>query len=115
MIYKTNFAGMFINKNSCILICILIFFSTLHAFENKTIDIAAIYALTGRAAKNNSFSLEGINYGVDEINKAGGILGKKIKLLTFDNQSTPIGSSLAVNRAEKSNVAKGSLSANSLL
>lgn len=90
------------NSRVLILICILMFFLNSPASGKQTIDIAAIYALTGIAAENNSFSLEGIYYGVDEINATGGILGRKIKILEFDNKSTPIGSSLAAAKAVKS-------------
>jgi len=92
-----------ISNRIVILIFILTFFSDGFAFGEKTIDIAAIYALTGIAAENNSFSLEGIYYGVDEINATGGILGRKIKILECDNKSTPIGSSLAATKAAQSN------------
>jgi branched-chain amino acid transport system substrate-binding protein len=74
-------------------------------FAEETIDIAAIYALTGVAAESNSFSLQGIHHAVNEINQRGGVLGKKLHLLVFDNQSTPIGSSVAAEEAAAANVA----------
>ena len=70
----------------------------------ETINIAAIYALTGVAAEANSYTLRGVRYAVNELNHAGGILGKKIKLEVLDNQSTPIGSSMAANKAAAVNV-----------
>jgi len=92
-------------KNCSVLISIfkILIFSNGITFGYETIDIAAIYALTGAAVENNSYSLEGIYYGVAEINSTGGVLGKKIKILEFDNQSTPIGSSLAATKATNSN------------
>ena len=85
----------------------MLFFST--AFAEDTIKIAAIYALTGKAAtgeaNSNSTSLQGVRYAVDEVNKQGGILGKQIKLLVLDNNSTPIGSAIAAESAAKSGVA----------
>jgi branched-chain amino acid transport system substrate-binding protein len=45
-----------------------------------------------------------VGYAVDEINREGGILGRKINLLVFDNQSTPIGSTLAAKEAAEANV-----------
>ncbi len=70
----------------------------------KTIDIAAIYALTGAAAEANSYALRGVRYAVDELNNGGGILGKNINLYVFDNQSTPIGSTLAAQQAAAADV-----------
>ncbi|MDM8542533.1 ABC transporter substrate-binding protein [Desulfococcaceae bacterium HSG9] len=77
-------------------------FST--AFAEDTIEIAAIYALTGAAANSNAISLQGVRYATEEINKQGGILGKQIKLLVLDNNSTPIGSSIATENAAKAGV-----------
>jgi branched-chain amino acid transport system substrate-binding protein len=70
----------------------------------NTIDIAAIYALTGIAAEANSYTLRGVMYAVDELNQSGGILENAIRLQVFDNQSTPIGSTLAARQAIAANV-----------
>ncbi|MCP4351461.1 MAG: ABC transporter substrate-binding protein [Desulfobacterales bacterium] len=78
-------------------------FST--AFAEDTINIAAIYALTGPAAEANASSLIGVRIGAEEINKQGGIIGKKINLLVFDNLSTPIGSNVAAEKAAEAEVA----------
>lgn len=75
------------------------------ALAEDTIHIAAIYALTGIAAEENSFSLDGVRTAVNEINEQGGVLGKKIKLSVFDNESTPIGSHLAAVKAADAGVA----------
>ncbi|MCP4348389.1 MAG: amino acid ABC transporter substrate-binding protein, partial [Desulfobacterales bacterium] len=77
-------------------------FST--AFAEDTVNIAAIYALTGPAAESNTTSLLGVHIGAEEINKQGGIIGKKIKLLVFDNLSTPIGSDIAAEKAADAEV-----------
>ncbi|MCP4671729.1 MAG: ABC transporter substrate-binding protein [Desulfobacula sp.] len=79
-----------------------ILFSINEVSGDDTIDIAVIYAITGAAAKNNSYSLKGIYHGVQEINDAGGVLDKKINILVFDNQSTPIGSHMAAIKAVQS-------------
>ncbi len=72
---------------------------------NEPIDIAAIYALSGPAAEANAYSLAGVRNGVNEVNQKGGVLGKKINLLVIDNQSTPIGSHLAAEKADSAGVA----------
>ncbi|MCP4112704.1 MAG: ABC transporter substrate-binding protein, partial [Desulfobacteraceae bacterium] len=74
------------------------------AFAENTINIASIYALTGQAAEGNADSVLGVCIGVEEINKQGGIIGKKINLLVFDNLSTPIGSNIAAEKAAEAEV-----------
>ncbi len=85
------------------LCCLMTIFVFSAAFANGTIDIAAIYAVTGQAAEGNSSSLVGVRGGVDEINKQG-ILGKKLRLLIFDNKSSSIGSNKAAKRAAEAGV-----------
>jgi branched-chain amino acid transport system substrate-binding protein len=87
-----------------ILVFLSLFFLVAPAHGEETIDIAAIYALTGAAAEANAYALRGVGYAVDEINKQGGISGRKINLLVFDNRSTPIGSTVAAKEAVVSNV-----------
>lgn len=88
-----------------ILVLLSIFFSVAPAHGNDSIDIAAIYALTGAAAEANAYALRGVGHAVDEINGRGGVLGKKINLIKLDNQSTPIGSTIAAKKAVAANVA----------
>jgi hypothetical protein len=73
-----------------ILFFIFVFFLVTPVRGGETIDIAAIYALTGPAADANALTLQGVDYAVDEINKEGGVSGRKINLSVLDNQSTPI-------------------------
>jgi branched-chain amino acid transport system substrate-binding protein len=70
----------------------------------ESIDIAAIYALTGVAAGANVSSILGVRLAVDEINRNGGVLNKPLRLLVFDNGSTPIGSATAAERADRARV-----------
>jgi len=86
-------------------ICLLVvtsLFST--AFAKDTIDIAAIYALTGAAVEGNAISIQGVRHGVNEINKQGGVLGRRINMLILDNLSTPLGSDAAAEQAVKKSV-----------
>ncbi|MGD8991194.1 MAG: ABC transporter substrate-binding protein, partial [Desulfobacterales bacterium] len=91
-------------KRTFILFFLHIFFLVSPVHGEEPIDIAAIYALTGAAAETNALTLRGVGYAVDEINRQGGILGREINLLVFDNQSTPIGSTIAAKQAAKANV-----------
>lgn len=101
---RTNIVRFSIKKKRCFLFFLFIFLSITQAFGNESIDIAAIYALTGVAAEANAPTLQGVRYAVDEINNQGGVLGKTINLLVFDNQSTPIGSTIAAKQAAKAGV-----------
>lgn len=69
------------------------------------IPIAAIYSVTGPAAESNAPSILGVRFAVDEINREGGVEGRPIRLLLFDNRSTPIGSKVAADRAVAAHVA----------
>ncbi len=51
------------------------------------IIIGLNYELSGGAATYGSSSVEGIELAVDQINAAGGVNGKKLKLVKYDNKS----------------------------
>jgi branched-chain amino acid transport system substrate-binding protein len=51
--------------------------------------IGASVGLTGYAAANDRFWRDGLNVAADVINAKGGILGKKIQIITEDNRSEP--------------------------
>jgi branched-chain amino acid transport system substrate-binding protein len=99
-----NSAGGHMKESKFLLVFLFIAFLVPPVYGEEPIDIAAIYALTGAAAETNALTLRGVGYAVDEINKQGGILGRTINLLVFDNQSTPIGSTIAAKQAAEANV-----------
>ena len=51
--------------------------------------IGASVGLTGYAAANDRFWRDGLNVAADVINAKGGVLGKKIQIITEDNRSEP--------------------------
>ncbi len=53
------------------------------------IKIGVNYELSGQVATYGQSSVEGIELAIEEINKAGGINGKQIKLVKVDNKSEP--------------------------
>lgn len=69
------------------------------ANPSAPIKIAAIFPLTGQAKEANVHAIEGVEIAINEINTTGGLLGKGVELIIVDNQSTPIGSKLAAERA----------------
>src|SRR5438270_2306779 len=64
----------------------------------QPIVIGVSTAQTGPAAVAAEWELWGVNLAVEEINAAGGVLGKKLEILVMDNKCNP---SEAVNVANK--------------
>lgn len=85
-----------------LLILFLLFPLQLSAEDN--IKIAAVFARTGVAASYNMSHFQGIRFALHEINNRGGVLGRKVELVEFDNKSTKIGSKLAAKRAVEEGV-----------
>lgn len=84
------------------LIALLLFHVRL--LSGQPIKVAAIMSKTGHAAASNVPTLNGLRYAVEELNQKGGLLGREIVLLEFDNRSTSLGSKMAALAAVKSNV-----------
>lgn len=59
------------------------------AAAGDTIKIGLNYELSGGVATYGQASVDGIKLAVDEINAAGGIDGKQIELVQYDNKSEP--------------------------
>jgi len=57
----------------------------------EQLKIAMIEALSGPAAQTGIAFTEGMRYGVDRLNAAGGFNGQPVKLLEYDNQGGPTG------------------------
>jgi len=58
-------------------------------------------SLTGSEATFGISSTNGLNLAVDEMNNSGGLLGKKIRLITYDNQGKPSEAQTVVQRLIK--------------
>jgi branched-chain amino acid transport system substrate-binding protein len=68
------------------------------AVGQQTIKIGVTEPLTGAFAASGNYVTQGARLAEDEINKAGGVLGRKIQLVVEDNKSNP---TEAVATAEK--------------
>jgi branched-chain amino acid transport system substrate-binding protein len=68
------------------------------AQAQDTIKIGVTQPLTGAFAASGNYVAQGAKIAEEEINKAGGVLGKKIQLIIEDNKSNP---TEAVATAEK--------------
>ena len=55
--------------------------------------------LTGAAAEPGRYETQGAKLAAEEINKAGGVLGRPIELVIEDNQSTNPGSCARLQQA----------------
>jgi branched-chain amino acid transport system substrate-binding protein len=64
----------------------------------EPIKIGVVNMLTGPLAENGRFTVNGLEIAQEEINRAGGVLGRKIELRTEDNGSTNPGTVLAFSR-----------------
>ncbi|HEX6157322.1 MAG TPA: ABC transporter substrate-binding protein, partial [Burkholderiales bacterium] len=58
-------------------------------FSQETIKIGVITDKVGPAKPYSEPTLEGIQFGAQEINSKGGVLGRKIELLIEDDQGRP--------------------------
>lgn len=70
-----------------------------HARAESTVNIAQVIELSGAGATAGGNWRRGVDLGVEEINAAGGILGRKIALTTTDTQSNPGVSRAMVQKA----------------
>ncbi len=87
------------------LLCFSFIFPSVSLPESDpSIKLAAIFALTGKAAQSNKPAILGTKLAVREINQEGGLLGQQLELMILDNKSSPIGSHVAAELAVRSRV-----------
>lgn len=78
---------------------LLLTFSYSNGEADEAIRVAAIFSKTGKAALSNAMALNGIRFAIEELNQQGGVLGRNIKLIEFDNKSSALGSKIAAQKA----------------
>lgn len=66
--------------------------------QADTIKIGMVVAMSGPAAASGGYSLNGARLALDNVNKTGGILGKKVELIPEDDQGTNPGAVLAFSK-----------------
>ena len=66
--------------------------------EGETLKIGMVLPVTGPAADSGRYALTGAKIALDRINKAGGVLGKQLELVTEDDQTTNPGAVLAFSK-----------------
>lgn len=62
---------------------------TLPAAAQTPIKIGASMSVTGTYAKPGTYQKEGYDVCIDELNAKGGVLGRKVELVIYDDQSQP--------------------------
>lgn len=65
----------------------------------EPVTVGAIFSLSGLAADHNAPLIPMLELAVEEVNSSGGLLGRPVRLVLLDNQSTPIGSAQAAEEA----------------
>ncbi len=77
---------------------------TITANNQEPIRIGAIFSESGIAAPHNHPLIEMTQLAIRELNDKGGLLGRPVQLIQYDNLSTPIGSAMAAQKAIEDNV-----------
>ena len=95
---------LLITTSLLILLSFTIFIKYDDVHAEESIKIASIFAKTGDARAANLHHFQAVRFAINEINKQGGLLGKKVQLIEFDNHSSPIQSKLAAKKAVKAGV-----------
>ena len=95
-----NHQNLFLSfiRYSCIILCTWFLTFPSHMSSASTIKIGEINPLSGGLAKNGIEIHQGIEVAVAEANDAGGIGGKRLQLISRDDQSRP---DVAISRAEE--------------
>src|SRR5476649_2800297 len=68
------------------------------AVAADNLKIGMVAPLTGPGAESGRFQINGAKLAVEEINKAGGVLGRQIELVIEDDQTTNPGAVLAFSK-----------------
>src|SRR5712672_2589675 len=79
-------------------ILVLATFAGHAAMAADPIKIGVVNEITGVQAQAGEFTVNGIRLAQEEINNAGGVLGRRIELQIEDNQSTNPGTVLAFSK-----------------
>ena len=90
-------------KQNILLWVFLLCFLSTNLCAEQSIRIAFVADLSSNI-KLDQYTIDGVNYAVDEINSEGGVLGKKIELVLFDNLDSPIVSKAVAEEIVKTDI-----------
>ena len=68
------------------------------AADGATVRVGMVLPVTGPGADAGRFALDGAKLALADVNKAGGVLGKPLELVTEDDQTTNPGAVLAFSK-----------------
>ena len=69
--------------------CVFALLISTGAAAQETIKLGLVAALSGQSAKSGEAITRGLSLAIDEINAKGGIMGKKLVLVSRDDESNP--------------------------
>jgi branched-chain amino acid transport system substrate-binding protein len=73
-------------------------FSRVARAGGDTVKIGMVLSVTGPGADGGKYALAGAKIALDRVNKAGGVLGKQVELITEDDLTTNPGAVLAFSK-----------------
>jgi branched-chain amino acid transport system substrate-binding protein len=73
-------------------------FSRIARAGGDTVKIGMVLSVTGPGADGGKYALAGAKIALDRVNKAGGVLGKQVELITEDDLTTNPGAVLAFSK-----------------
>ena len=73
-------------------------FSRIARAGGDTVKIGMVLSVTGPGADSGKYALAGAKIALDRVNKAGGVLGKQVELITEDDLTTNPGAVLAFSK-----------------
>ena len=73
-------------------------FSRVARAADNTVKIGMVLSVTGPGADGGKYALAGAKIALDRVNKAGGVLGKQVELITEDDLTTNPGAVLAFSK-----------------
>ena len=86
-------------KNALIIGAAVLFTACAGGEKNtETIKIGGLAPLTGSLAIYGVTTTNGVNLAIDEINKSGGILGKKVEYIALDTKGDSTEAVMAYNK-----------------
>ncbi len=80
-----------------LILAVFILTSSCHAAE--TARIGVIFAKTGNAAPVCEAAFKAARFSAERLNREGGLQGRPVELVEYDNKSTPIGARAAAQQA----------------
>jgi len=80
------------------LVAVLVAAGSMLASAADVLKIGVVAPQTGPGAESGRFQVQGAKLAADEINKAGGVLGRQLELVIEDDQTTNPGAVLAFSK-----------------